>query len=382
MTSFSTPAQSFNSYIFFDRDTRGENGRKVYIDPGLVTRFVELVNPTTPSGKQSLEKMIGLKNSAAGVSSQSNQSNSSQHRLDCGPVIVTYSVLQSGTPNSHGEGVYITNIQESLNKGKGHLPGLYDVKSRSLSKGDWHPEKSNDQKISTYIGAIGAVLEPKDQAYSVEKTANAFGDLFLTNANGKRLGNSFSLYYTPSFVVDQLGTWRIPEQKIIKEGNGAVELAKVLIETEKHYWSDMGERQHHWYVFGHGAKLLSDALKQLRNSGQPLKHQSFEFIDPKANLGLLLENLERLQADVTNRVGRTEGTNLVTRLHQGVNDQLQNQVKALPFKWNNASTLTADTQTIKSLAQRLDKSLAGGTARQLPPFTGLIAKLSTVLGGW
>ncbi|KEQ11790.1 hypothetical protein [Endozoicomonas numazuensis] len=383
MTSFNTPVKTFSSYIFFDRQTRGEDGRKVYIDPGLATRFVELINPTTLPGKQSLQKMIDLKNSAAGITSQSNQGKSTQHRVDCGSVIVTYSVLQSGSPDSHGEGVYITNIQESLNAGKGHLPGLYLAKNRSLNRGQWHAEKFNDQKISTYIGAIGSVLEPKHRAYSVEATANKFGNMFLENANTKNMGNSFSLYYTPSFVIDDLGTWRTPEQKIIKEGNGASELAQVLIETEKHYWSDMGEHQHHWYVFDNGAKLLSDALKKIRNSGQKsLKHQKFEFINPKTDLGLLLENLDRLQAEVINKMGQTEGTSLVTRLHQGMNKKLDNQVRAHPMQWSPSSTLTADTNTIKQLTDKLNASLNNGMAHQLPPFTGLIKKLSTVLGDW
>jgi hypothetical protein len=65
---------NYSTFILFHPSTNGTSGRKVYIDPTLIPRFIELIDPNGHVGLQVIQGLIGLKNSAAGISSDSNQS--------------------------------------------------------------------------------------------------------------------------------------------------------------------------------------------------------------------------------------------------------------------------------------------------------------------
>lgn len=87
---------NYSSFLRFHPSANGTDGRPVYIDPALLTRFVELIDPSSHIGKQVIQGLIGLKNSAAGISSDSNQSNALQHRSTFQNIVATYTVLQHG----------------------------------------------------------------------------------------------------------------------------------------------------------------------------------------------------------------------------------------------------------------------------------------------
>ncbi|WP_160152228.1 hypothetical protein [Microbulbifer sp. ALW1] len=286
-------SRRFDQYLFFSDQTVGKDGRRVFINPDLLAPFLEFVREDAFRGKQSLANMIGLKNSAAGLSSQSNQSNASQHRLDCGGVIVTYSVLQAGAPDSFGDGVYITHIQQALNVGEKHLPGLHNIQYRS---GSWAPFETTDKKIQHTVATVGADYDPESQKYDLTNTAENMADFLAKNIKGSDLGSEFSLYFCPTDIIDDLGTWRLPEQKVKPGKAGPEDLAEILIETQKQYWTDT-DQKHLWYVFEHGAKLLDSALKIVKDRGvTSLSHHEFSFVNPRSNIGLMLTDIEKLRA--------------------------------------------------------------------------------------
>ncbi|MFD1215869.1 MULTISPECIES: hypothetical protein [Microbulbifer] len=97
-----------------------------------------------------------------------------------------------------------------------------------------------------------------------------------------------------SSIIDELGTWKTPKQKIEEWKSGPDELAEVLINTQKQYWGE-SDQTHHWYIFGHGSKLLDKALSKVEQLGHGgLSHHEFSFIEPRTNLGAVLDKIDRL----------------------------------------------------------------------------------------
>ncbi|MET0356825.1 MAG: hypothetical protein ABW044_08585 [Cellvibrio sp.] len=87
---------NYNKFIYFHPTTKGNPGRAVYIDPQLLTRFMELIDASTAIGQEVARGIIGLQSNAGGVTSDSNLSCAFQHRNTFKNVVVTYTVLQSG----------------------------------------------------------------------------------------------------------------------------------------------------------------------------------------------------------------------------------------------------------------------------------------------
>ena len=372
-------ARPFSEYIFLSKKTIGKDGRRVFIDPNLLAPYLEFVEEDTLNGQQTLLRMIGLKNSAAGITSQSNQSNAHQHRLDCGAVMITYSVLQGGSPNSHGEGVYISGIQQSLGDGCGKPAGLY---SSSFTQGKWRHDPAESDKVSTHIAAIAANYDKRRHSYNLKFTGDSVGNYFAENINGRDLNNEFSLYYCPTTIIDSLGVWKSSEQKMSTEGEGPNHLARILIETQNQYWDDT-DQKHHWYIFGHGAKLLKSAFEIAKSQGQAsLSHHQFSFIEPRSNIGSLLSDIDRLGATYK----RTMSIDSIgARYHQATDaDAVTKGLQANDKSWTALSNKIAPAATLLKNAENLKARIANhrGDIAEFASanFVSLVEKASTNLG--
>ncbi|WP_231759286.1 hypothetical protein [Microbulbifer elongatus] len=372
-------ARPFSEYVFLSKETIGKDGRRVFIDPNLLAPYLEFVQEDDLHGQQTLRKMIGLKNSAAGITSQSNQSNAHQHRLDCGSVMVTYSVLQSGAPNSHGDGVYISGLQQSLGEGCGKPSGLY---SSRFVHGAWRHDPADAHQITTHIAAVAANYDTKKHSFNLKFTGDSVGDYFAQTINGRELNNEFSLYYCPTSIIDKLGIWKSPEQKVSPEGAGSTHLAKVLIETQNQYWADT-DQQHHWYIFGHGAKLLKSALEVVKARGQAsLSHHQFSFVEPRSNIGSLLSDIDRLGATYKKTLTMKS---LGARYHQAVDaDAVTKELQANDKSWTSLSEKIAPAASTLKNAENLKARIAnhqGDIAEfSRANFVALVEKVSGNLG--
>ncbi|WP_226665131.1 hypothetical protein [Microbulbifer aggregans] len=371
-------SRRFDEYLFLSDKTVGNDGRRVFINPDLLAPFLEFVREDSLRGQKSLSNMIGLKNSAAGLTSQSNQNSASQHRLDCGGVIVTYSVLQAGSPNSYGEGVYISQIQQALNAGEKHAPGLHKVQYRS---GTWMPFKSPDNTIQDTVATVGAEYEAESQTYDLRNTAETIGEFLAKNIKGSDLGTEFSLYFSPTYIIDDMGTWKTPEQKIEFKNSGSSDLADVLIDTQKQYWAD-SDKKHLWYVFDHGAKLLDGALMKVKEKGiTSLSQHEFNFVNPRANVGTILSNIEKLQSTFK-KTFSLDGFG--SRYHQAanINDTISG-LQAHDKSWTKLESHLRPCSELLSRAEKLQAEIASNPQNIMNyknlTFTNLIYKVTSQL---
>lgn len=380
---FNQTGTPLNQFIFFDSDTLGEDGRKVYIDPGLVTRYFELVDPSSHDGQQIEKNIKSLRSQAGGITSQSNQNNATEHRKDCGCVMVTYKVLQQGGDASHGDGVYITSLTQAYNKSEGDKAGFHKASFNPTAESDWATKEISESIIPTAIGAIGAVYDRDSQSYRLPQSTDKIGH-FLARKDSKRLNNQFSLYYSPGFIIEGLATWKTPEQKMLPSDAGPKDLARILTTTQNNYWSDNGSDPHHWYVFGDGNKLLNQALSEIKAQGQQsLSHHQFHLVDPKENIGILLQQLNSLNAQISKTVVDIGTEAFAAKLHQAHNhNAVLYGLQAFDRPWKKFDTeLQSASKFLESAQKKLQTSLAQGDFSQLT-FTGLADKLFGTLQGW
>ena len=307
----------YSRFILFHPNANGDNGRPVFIDPELIVRFMELVDISDALGRDLAGEIITkLKAVAGGSTSDSNLSNASQHRdyFVSQNVYVTYTILQS-SPISKKSAVYITDLERALKTEAQGGPGLYNTSYSAQRGRDWKPNPSTDTTMPTTLGAIGA-LKPNAQAEtSVDNTAVAFGR-YLAAKDMKRLGGEYSLFYTPSYVIDQYGKWIGAAQKTGKEKGSPKALAQLMLNTENNLWSQTTHR-YCWYVFGDGAKQLLTALGDYHTQQKyPLgRHHEFVFIDPKVPLGQLKSQLQQVGIELTPDMVKLEGADLATKMH-------------------------------------------------------------------
>lgn len=197
---------NYSKFVYFHPSTKGQVGRAVYIDPQLLVRFMELIDAADAKGQQVARGMIALQSTAAGTTSDSNKSCAFQHRQTIQNVVVTYSVLQNG---GRGAGVYITDLQHGYSSDEGR-PGLYKVTPNFEGRERWKANKEDGLSLSSLVGVLGALPPSEEGIVSPEATAGAFAEGPLKR---ERVSSGFSLFYTPTYVIDQMGVWLTSDQK-------------------------------------------------------------------------------------------------------------------------------------------------------------------------
>ena len=297
---------NFSEFIFFAPNTRGKDGRKVYIDPNLLLPFLDLIDINTNTGVKIARSINGklaeIKNQAGNIQAQTNVKKPGMHRSNLGPVQITYTIEQAKTANNRGDGVYVTDITSldigPTGKAYSTRPGFYLVAN---TRGQWGTDASSQiSKMTTLVGAIGAKME--NNYFSAKVTAEEYGD-YIHDA-GANNEDKYSLLYTPSYILDSLGTWHTPEQKQLPSGTQQIKFAHILLESVKQGGWDIQSREKHlWYVFDGGAKFLEEALIKYQGiaGGQSLEKHEFQLVNPKVNMGPLLKQLEKVKAKVAEK---------------------------------------------------------------------------------
>lgn len=363
----------YSRFIPFHPNANGDNGRKVFIDPKLAIRFLELIDIGYNSGRQVAGAIVNkLKAVAGGMTSDSNLNNASQHRdyFVQQNVVVTYTILQASNTHKSG-GVFITDLERAVKTEAQEPPGFYSVGFSSSRKGDWKANTCQPQPLPTILGAVGA-LEPDAQAIvSVDATANAFGG-YLRKFDGRRLGNQYSLFYTPSYVIDNYGRWIGAPNKRGKESGSPEALADIFLKTENNFWAETNNR-YCWYVFGNGAKHVVSALKKYRAQQQhPLgRHHEFVFVAPKAPIGELKAALHSVGVELNNDMLKLDDADVSAKLHALVDPT--NSYSALHRDASSESKFNKTQAAVnKALQSSPDKS-----------FVDIVNGLhSAIAGGW
>lgn len=381
----------YSKFIYFHPSTKGDAGRKVFIDKQLITRFIEV------AGSQSnclllLEAMVKLKSSAAGIGSNSNQACASQHSEIIKNLYVTYSVLQQG---GKGAGVYITNIHQAFSGDVGR-PGLYKVSPGGM--GGWTATADDSGTMTSSVGVLGALPPEEDGvAVSLDKTAKVLithvTDHFTASARDRqttltsnghsgrvtmdRLGSTVALFYAPAYEGNGIG-WITSGQKASGGVSVATAFARLLAKTESQATSNNhGEDQRYkWYIVGHGAKVFLQALNEYKTiSRHPLKRShDIYFVDPQIPLTLLEQGLMDQGVDFyRDRNVLSSTMTLAAQINQ-VFDEGQSH-KKMHRAWERAVALNSSLREVESV---LNPYKAPVTPLC---FSELIKKLATALVG-
>ncbi|WP_444897252.1 hypothetical protein [Microbulbifer sp. SSSA005] len=354
----------YKNFIFFHPKTTGmQDGRAVFIDPNLLPRFIDLVDIDSAEGKRTASKLIELRGAAGGITADSNLKTAGVHREVMGVVEVLYEVVQQGGAENRGAGVYIKKIRRANgNSGSAALPaGFYQS---DYKRTEWALTPIMDEAIPTAVGAIGAVFD--ETAYDALSTAKEYGEYFQTSGkvSHKLLNNSFSLYYAPSFVVDELGGWETKSQKLLGPNAGPGELARILNKAERS-WDERDQTiKYHWYVFKEGAKILHRALKIFKQKagGKKLQQHCFYFVNPRENLGLLMQEVEAIGAQTKKTSYEHEMVDdIASKVHQIKDSSCA--VRGLQ-KVADAPWTRFDTDLQKCSRYYQDKLIAGGDSNR------------------
>lgn len=164
--------EDYASFVYFHESTKGESGRAVYINPELLSRFLDLIDTRQSSGQNTARLINAIKDikvDANGLSTNSNLSNGFEARKDCGPVEVTYTVYQDNASSHRGPGAYITKLKR-LHKDEQEEDkpaGLY--KATLSNRRSWDLKKEEGCTIPTAIGSIGAIFN--GERYDAKKNS-------------------------------------------------------------------------------------------------------------------------------------------------------------------------------------------------------------------
>lgn len=359
---------NYSKFIYFHPSTKGTAGRAVFINPGLLVRFMELVDTRDPKGELIARGIIALQSTAAGTTSDSNQSCAFQHRQTVQNLVVTYTILQTG---GRGAGVYITDLQHGYS-GKNSNPGLYKVQQSSGGRTPWEAVFDQSASMPCSYGVLGALPPNDDGLIDVDKTATTFAEGPLKPVR-RAIATGFSLFYTPTHVVDGMGHWLTSEQK--HSGGAATvsrSFAQLLANTDKTSQNDPTSR-HTWYIVGQGAKVFQQALQEYKRlTKHPLNRKhDFYFVDPQVPLGLLQKDLRECGIDL-NRDKNIIHTSmsLASQVHQ-LADNSQMYLN-MHRPWEREVAMTSSLNEVEKLFDARNPTAY---------FSEMVKKLSAALKG-
>lgn len=294
----------YSRFIPFHPGANADSGRKVYIDPQLMRRFLELIDFEKEAGLTLASDIVGkLKSVAGGATSDSNLQNAAQHRdhFIQHNVIVTYSILQNTASYPSG-GVFVTDLESAVKSEKDQPPGFYKVEFSSSRLRDWDASPSKSSHLETTLGVIGASDPDLSGEVSLNNSANDYGE-YLSKNDGRRVHekDNYSLFYTPTYTIDSYGRWLGSAEKQFKGKASPTALANIFLATENQFNYPMTDERYCWYVFGDGAKQLVSALKEYRLKKTHLlsRHHDFIFVAPKVPIGELKTALNNVGIELT-----------------------------------------------------------------------------------
>jgi hypothetical protein len=276
-----------NRFIPLDNDTEGRIGRAIFIDSALIPIF-----KTLPNDKRDhvLRQLKQLRATAGGMGACSNVNNAHEHKTIIGSAGVRYKIFQNTGTQEYKPGVYITDIEVA--RYKDVEAGLYRVNPGS-TESEWFVGAGKLGQIKTNLAAINGMGRDLDQVATLvlpELIKSGYSDKkAILNQQG------YTLFYNPPSLYDSSGTWRTPRQKRFTGIHAARELDAALL------ISAHNKQSVNWLVHSDGAKILHNALKNLKEKIDLSAHTVL-FAAPTADvsriLPLLRDTKMQLHTDV------------------------------------------------------------------------------------
>lgn len=256
-------------FVFFSSMTKGATGRPIKINASLLPHFISLVDPKTHDGQAVIHHIQGLRATAGQASSMQNINNAFEHMDRVKNVQICYKILQldAGSPVT----VYITDIRAAY-VGDGKKAGLYNVSQLGIKA---IVKEATNPSVTSPKAVINGSSASADQA---GETA-----LKLTSAG------STALFYNPTNVINELGSWRSKIHSDREAKLAANELTTVLVKSQNR------TSVLNWYVEGEGAALLARALTNVTGD---LSQQKFRFIDPTGDVTTTIQKLKNKKAQL------------------------------------------------------------------------------------
>lgn len=286
--------KNYSNFIHFSPNTMGTNGRHLYIDPNLITDFINHVNPATTQGKNLANKIsVTMAALAGGNSSGKAIGKPNEYFIDISSdgmrsVRVYYTIFQDKVEGvSKGGGAYIYDLKP-LKGLEDKEEGLYKVKYKS---GIWDPTYKPDNILDEKLFFIGAYSD--SQKYSPDQTASSVGRVL----DGKTDKSNFNMYYSPEYLLNNGEIWEIPKDKVSQTASSS-ELADIFIKSEDK-WQTGNHGTYKTTIFGESAKVFVKALEIVAQSGTQLTNHEFEFKGPHENVFKIKNLVESVGGKLT-----------------------------------------------------------------------------------
>lgn len=322
--------KNFSNFIYFSRNTMGNSGKPVYIDPNLIVDFVTYVNPNDQkNGGQSL--VIEISNtlisiSAGGADGSSIQKSNKFYKDIKVPnlpgVRLYYQTFQDKVEGvSRGPGIYIYDLKP-LKNNEIETEGLYKVYH---SNDKWIYDKKNNNLLDEKLFFISAIKDT-DNRFSAQTTAGSI----VSHRHQKSDKSSSNLYYCPSYLTDNGEAWA-PNDRLSKTAS-ADELAQILIDSENK-WIAGHNFDYETIVEQDGVKVLIKALEKVKLANIKLTSHKFSLNAPYAEI----HKLEKLIDECGGLKSKSENStknNKISALHQAMTQKLLSEQKVLSSENN------------------------------------------------
>ncbi len=289
----------------------GTNGRHLYIDPNLITDFINHVNPATTQGKNLANKIsVTMAALAGGNSSGKAIGKPNEYFIDISSdgmrsIRVYYTIFQDKVEGvSKGGGAYIYDLKP-LKGLEDKEEGLYKVTNTGIS---WKPKYKSDNVLDENLFFIGAYHDT--EKYTPEKTAITLGQLL----DFKTDKSNFNMYYSPEYLLNNGEIWEIPKDKISQTASSN-ELADIFIKSEDK-WQTGNHGTYKTTVFGESAKIFVKALEIVAQSGTKLANHEFEFKGPHESVFKIKNLIQSVGGKLTEESFTAIQHTKVSLLHQ------------------------------------------------------------------
>lgn len=173
-----------------------------------------------------------------------------------------------------------------------NTPGLYKVLPSLDRDSKWSVELDKSTTMPFAIGVLGAAAPSESGVSSALETAITFAATALSGEK-RKIGDGFSLFYTPTYVIDGVGVWLTSDQKRSTSAGSPTTFAQLLANTAKKPTRYGDPERYKWYIVGQGAKVFQKALSEYKHICKvPLsQNHEFYFVDPQIPLGLIKDDL-------------------------------------------------------------------------------------------
>lgn len=287
--------KDIGGYIYFSPKTQGLSGFAVKIHTDLLVDFFCNVDPSTHDGEcviRDIESLKALANTASGPTRvrvktvgheahkarlnkvnerlalmAQQQSLARERTFATKNVRVFYQIDQKD--GDRCPTVYISDLQ-IVHRGKENEGGLYEFARSAIGRRELRKCKN-----SNLDGKAVYISEASDSAVDA-----------MTSATYATSEASPIVFFNPKSIADDVGSKGI--------GRLSESTRKLVVELKNLLKQNQSQKVR-WHVAGEGAALLAQAL-----SGAPvnLQSHSFQFINARANLGSLLQELNQRKAQL------------------------------------------------------------------------------------